>query len=183
MCARALVPVCGRNGNKASEAKRGSVLTSSAKKREEGEERRGRKRSRRRRESAACSLIRGFCLLVMLEHSSALGFVGGVCVDAVCCPPPAGSIRTYGLRYTHSYTHQCTHTHTHPHTRTLADTKLSVGRRQCLRGTAKEHLSGQLVSPPPSAHTHVGPAPCVCVRARPPSRFVCVTAFHCSCVL
>ncbi|XP_044041232.1 CUGBP Elav-like family member 2 isoform X34 [Siniperca chuatsi] len=34
----------------------------------------------------------------MLEHSSELGFVGRVCVDAVCCPPPAaasaGSMRT-----------------------------------------------------------------------------------------
>ncbi|XP_056223323.1 CUGBP Elav-like family member 2 isoform X31 [Seriola aureovittata] len=34
----------------------------------------------------------------MLEHSSELSFVGRVCVDAVCCPPPAaasaGSMRT-----------------------------------------------------------------------------------------
>ncbi|XP_049892302.1 CUGBP Elav-like family member 2 isoform X32 [Epinephelus moara] len=27
----------------------------------------------------------------MLEHSSELGFVGRVCVDAVCCPPPAAA--------------------------------------------------------------------------------------------
>ncbi|XP_018550445.1 CUGBP Elav-like family member 2 isoform X26 [Lates calcarifer] len=31
----------------------------------------------------------------MLEHSSELGFVGRVCVDAVCCPPPAAASAGY----------------------------------------------------------------------------------------
>ncbi|XP_074481801.1 CUGBP Elav-like family member 2 isoform X12 [Sebastes fasciatus] len=32
----------------------------------------------------------------MLEHSSELGFVGRVCVDGVCCPPPAASAGSTG---------------------------------------------------------------------------------------
>lgn len=62
----------GAERNKAREAKRGSLLTSSAKKKRGKRE----KKIKRKEEGAACSPIRCFCLFVMLEHPSEQGFVG-----------------------------------------------------------------------------------------------------------
>lgn len=72
----------------------------------------------------ACILIKCISLLVMLEHSSELGFVGRVCVDATCCLPPAaagaGSMRADELllRYTLARTRICAHTYNNEHAST-----------------------------------------------------------------
>lgn len=89
-----------------------------------GREEQRTKEEEERKELPACILIKCISLLVMLEHSSELGFVGRVCVDATCCLPPAaagaGSMRADELllRYTLARTRICAHTYNNEHAST-----------------------------------------------------------------
>lgn len=110
-----------RNKAEEREAKRGRLLQTSS---GGGREEQRTKEEEERKELPACILIKCISLLVMLEHSSELGFVGRVCVDATCCLPPAaagaGSMRADELllRYTLARTRICAHTYNNEHAST-----------------------------------------------------------------
>lgn len=112
-----------RNKAEEREAKRGRLLQTSSGGGKGREEQRT-KEEEERKELPACILIKCISLLVMLEHSSELGFVGRVCVDATCCLPPAaagaGSMRADELllRYTLARTRICAHTYNNEHAST-----------------------------------------------------------------
>lgn len=113
-----------RNKAEEREAKRGRLLQTSSSGGGKGREEQRTKEEEERKELPACILIKCISLLVMLEHSSELGFVGRVCVDATCCLPPAaagaGSMRADELllRYTLARTRICAHTYNNEHAST-----------------------------------------------------------------